>query len=144
MLFVSAIQQHESVIIVHTFPALPTSFPSHHPSLQAITERQPGLLCCSAAALQLCVLHLTVYRCWRHLSFPPALSLPHCAHKSILYICISIPSLQIDSSVSFFYIPYICIIIQCLLFWLTSLCITGSRFIHLTTTDTNLFLLMTE
>ena len=33
-------------------------------------------------------------------------------------------------------------IIDDLFFWLTSLCVTGSRFIHLTTADSNVFLLM--
>ena len=35
------------------------------------------------------------------------LSFPHCVHKSILYICIFILSLQTGSSIPFFYIPYI-------------------------------------
>ena len=30
-------------------------------------------------------------------------------HQSILYMCVSIPALQMGSSVSFFHIPYICI-----------------------------------
>ena len=33
----------------------------------------------------------------------PTLSFPHCVHKSILYICFSIPSLQIASSIYFVY-----------------------------------------
>ena len=36
------------------------------------------------------------------LPFCPTLSFPHCIHKSILYVFISIPALQIDSSVPFF------------------------------------------
>ena len=72
----------------------------------------------------------------------PTLSFPPCAHKSVLYI--SIPSLQMGSSIPFFWIPYMCINILYLFFsfWLkTALCITGSRFIHLTKTDSHLFLL---
>ena len=67
-------------------------------------------------------------------------SLLHCVHKSILYICISIRSLQIGSPVSFFLIPYICVIITIFLFfsfWLSSLCLTGTRFIHFTRNDSN-------
>ena len=62
---------------------------------------------------------------------------------SILYVHVSIPALEIRSSVPSFQIPYICINIQYVLFsvWLTSLCIVGSRFTHLTTTDSNSFLL---
>ena len=44
------------------------------------------------------------------------------------------------------WIPYICINILywCFSFWLTSLCIIGSRFIHLIKTDSNAFFLTTE
>ena len=76
------------------------------------------------------------------LSVHPTLSFPCCVCKSVLYVCISIAALQIDSSILFFYIPYICINIQCLFFsfWLTSLCMIGSRFIHLIRTDSSVFL----
>ena len=49
---------------------------------------------------------------------------------------------KINSSVLFFYIPYMCVRIWYLSFsfWLTSLCIIGSRFLHLITTDSNVFL----
>ena len=43
------------------------------------------------------------------LSMCPTLSFPRCVHKSVLYICISIPVLQIHLSVPFFWIPYICV-----------------------------------
>ena len=58
----------------------------------------------------------------------------------MLYICISIPSLQIGSSIPFFQILHTCINTLYLFFsfWLISLCITSSRFIHLTRTDSNL------
>ena len=77
-------------------------------------------------------------------SICPTLSFPHCAHKSILYIWISIPSLQIGSSVPFFWIPCICVNIWYLFFsfWLASLSITGSRFIHLNRTNSNSFFFM--
>ena len=57
------------------------------------------------------------------------LLLPLCP-QSVLYICISIPAQKIHSTV-----PFFCII---------SLYITGSKFIHLSTTDSNLFLLVTS
>ena len=40
------------------------------------------------------VLHLIMFNAT--VSIHPTFSLPYCAHKSVLYICISIPSLQID------------------------------------------------
>ena len=45
-----------------------------------------------------------------------------------------------------FLIPYICVSILywCFSFWLTSLCIIGSSFIHLIRTDSNVFFLMAE
>ena len=48
--------------------------------------------------------------------FIPPSPLPPWAHKSILYICISIPPLEIGSSVPLFYISYVCINIQHLFF----------------------------
>ena len=35
-------------------------------------------------------------------SIHPTLSFPHCVHKSILYICITVPSLHIGSLIPFF------------------------------------------
>lgn len=60
------------------------------------------------------------------------LSFPR-VHKSILYVYIFIPALQIGSSLPFSQIPYTCVDIQCLFFsfLLTSLCRTGSGFLHL-------------
>ena len=57
------------------------------------------------------------------LSIHPALLFPHhaCVSMSILYVCISIPALEIASSVPFFYVPHIGINMWYLLFslWLT-------------------------
>ena len=48
--------------------------------------------------------------------------------------------------IAIFQIPYICVSILywCFSFWLTSLCIIGSSFIHLIRTDSNVFFLMAE
>ena len=80
------------------------------------------------------------------LSIRPTLFFPHCVHKSVLYICISITVLQIGSSLPFFLIPHVCVNIQYLSFsfWLTLLCIIGSRFIHLIRTESNVFLFKAE
>ena len=47
--------------------------------------------------------------------------LPPLRPESVLYVCISIPALQIGSSVPFFYIPYMCINMwnSFFSFWLT-------------------------
>ena len=67
-----------------------------------------------------------------HMSMVLAEFIPPSPHPrvclSLLYVCISIPALQIGSVVPFFQITYICINIWYLLssFWLTSLCVTDS------------------
>ena len=69
------------------------------------------------------------------LSLHPSLPFPLCALKSTLYVCVFIPALPLGSSVLLFKIPYMCVSIRYLFFsfWLTSLCMTDSRSIHLAT-----------
>lgn len=55
-------------------------------------------------------------------SICPVFSFPHCAHKSVTYVFVFMPALEIDSSVPFFWIPYTCVNIQYLFFWVTSHC----------------------
>ena len=73
------------------------------------------------------------------------LSFSLCVHKSVLYVCVSIAALQIDSSVPFsgFHI-YVLICDIC--FSLSNLFphIIDSRFIYLLRTDSNPFLFMAE
>ena len=61
-------------------------------------------------------------------------------------ICVSFSVLHIGLLLPSFKIPYICISILywSLSFWLTSLCIMGSSFIHLIRNDSNEFFLMAE
>ena len=75
---------------------------------------------------------------------PPSLS--HRVQKTVLYICVSFAVSHTGLSLPSFYIPYICVSILywCFSFWLTSLCIIGSSFIHLIRTDSNVFFLMAE
>ena len=92
--FVSAMQQLESVlsIFVSCFPwaFLPTPSPSHSSDLSL------GWTPCAIKPLPTsCLFHTwwCVYvdaTLWIY----PTLSVPHCVHKPILYICISIPALQ--------------------------------------------------
>ena len=79
------------------------------------------------------------------LSIHPSLSFPHHVHKSDLYVCITTAALQIHSSVPSFQSPYVFVNVQYLFFsfWLTSLYIIGSRFIHSIRADSNAFLFMT-
>ena len=77
----------------------------------------------------------------------PSPSSPHPMSIGLYsYVCFSIAALQINSSVLSFQIPHICISIQHLYFsfWLTSLCVIGSRFIHLIRTNSNAFLFVSE
>ena len=64
----------------------------------------------------------------------------HCVHRSVLYVCFSVAALKINSSVASLQILYICVSTQYLYFsfWLTSLSIIGSSFIHLTRTDSKM------
>ena len=74
------------------------------PPLQVVTGRQPRSLCYTAASRQLiCFTHEEcIYMCVNAtFSISPSLSFPHCVRKSILFVCISISSLWIGSSVLF-------------------------------------------
>ena len=62
---------------------------------------------------------------------------------SVLCVCVCIAALWIGSSGLSFWIPYICINMQCLFFWLTSHCRIGSSFIHLKI-DSNALLFMSS
>ena len=72
------------------------------------------------------------------LLLPPA-SFPHCAHKSVP--CLHLHCCPADRfvSTSFLDFIYMCSYLS-FSSWHTSLCITGSRFIHLIRTDSNAFL----
>ena len=67
-------------------------------------------------------------------------------HTFVLYIYVSISSLQISSSILFFYISQICANKWYLFFyfWLTSLSMTPPRSIHISTNDKISFLFMAE
>ena len=140
-----AIHQHETATGVHVFPILnplPPPFPI--PSLWVIPVHQPQASC---------ILHQTwtgnsfliwYYTCFNAiLSNHPTLSLSHRVQKTVLYICVSFAVSHIGLLLPSFLIPYICVSILywCFSFWLTSLCIIGSSFIHLIRTDSNVFFL---
>ena len=107
---VSAIQQRESAVSIHVPPPSGNSFPSSTPShpsrlLQSTVLNFP---CYRAISYQLSVLHIVIVYV-SMLFFQFILPSPSPIHKSVLYLCVSIPVLQIGSSIPFFQIPYMCI-----------------------------------
>ena len=90
--------------------------------------------------------HMIIYMFKCHSPKPNhPLPLPQ-SPKTVLYICFSFAVSHKGLSLSSFCILYICVSILywCFSFWLTSLCIIGSSFIHLIRTDSNVFFLMAE
>ena len=89
-------------------------FPLPHSS-RSLQNTRLGSLCYTATSHQLSVLHMgcvcvcvcvcCVY--WCYFLHSSTLFFLHCVHKSILNIWLSVPSLQIDLSIPFSYIPYI-------------------------------------
>jgi len=71
------------------------------------------------------LLYMVMYmlQCYSQFA-PPSLSFARCVHKSVLYVCVSIPALQVCSSVPFSLDSIYVINLQYLFFsfWLTSLC----------------------
>ena len=84
--------------------------------------------------------HIWYYTCFNAiLPNHPTLALSYRVQKTVLYIWVSFAVSHTRLSLPSFYIPYICVSIWywCFSFWLTSLCIIGSSFIHLIRTDSN-------
>ena len=79
---------------------------------------------------------------WSH----PTFTFSHWVQKSVLYIYVFFVDMHVGSLVPSFQIPYLCINIQHLTFsfWLASVCIIGSMFIHLIQTDSNVFIFIAE
>ena len=100
---------------------------------QVITEHQTGIPCYRATSHQRSILHLIVYKCWCYFlhsshSLPPRLCPQVCSLHLYLH------SFPIDRFIDTIFLDSICVNVVYLFFsfWLTSLCITGSKFIHLT------------
>ena len=142
-----AIYQNESATGMHVFPILnsrPPSLPV--PSFWVDPVHQP-----QASS----IVHRTwtgnSFHIWYYTSFNnilpnhPTLSLSHRVQKTVLYISVSLLSCIQGycyhlSKFHIYALVYYC----CFSFWLTSLCIIGSSFIHLIRTDSNVFFLMAE
>ena len=93
-----------------------------------------ALLCVHAVISVMSCFNATLSSC-------PTLSFPHYVHKSVLYVCISIATLQ-KAHHYHLSIFHIYALIYDISFSLTYFCIIGSRFIHLTRPDLHVFLLM--
>ena len=104
----------------------------------------PFLPCLILHRMGVSYMILHMFQC--HFPNLPTLSLSNRVHKTVLYISVSFAVLYTGLLLPSFYIPYKCVSILywCFSFWLTSLCIIGSSFIHLIRTDSNVFFLMAE
>ena len=145
---VFAIHWHESALDLHVFPIpipSPASLPI--PSLWVFPVYQPwALVSCIQPGLVICfTLDSILVSMLFSQNVPPSPSPTE--SKTLIYTSLSLFLFCIYGyHYHLFKIPYICISILywCLSFWLTSLCIMGSSFIHLIRTDSNEFFLMAE
>ena len=111
VVLVSAIQL-KTAITMHPSPASGAALPSFHP-FSSSQSASLGSLCRSAASHHPCLLNLMVHAtescmmlhqsgsCCYSLHLSPSFP-PHCVQKSVLCTRISIPSLEIGSSIPFF------------------------------------------
>ena len=130
-------QPYVYIYPLHPEPPLPySSCLGHCKAPCAVLQLPTGYL---FFAWQCIYVNATLSICF-YFSFPP------CVHESVLYVCASIPALQIDSSVPFFQISYICVNIHYLFFsfLLMSLCMKEYRSTHISTKDSISFLFVAE
>ena len=143
-----AIHQHESTTGVHVFPILnppPTSLPIT--SLWVIPSAPaPSILYHASNLDWQFISHVIIYmfQCHSLISSSPR-PLPQSPKVCSIHLCLFC-CLEYRAIGTIFLNPYICVSILywCFSFWLTSLCITGSSFIHLIRTDSNTFFLIAE
>ena len=98
---------HTTMRISHNYtcPLSWSALPSSTPPLQVITEHRTGLRVFYSFSPAIYFTYY-MYVCWHHFlhsshSLPP--SLPHSVHKSVFYICVSVPPLQICLSIPLFH-----------------------------------------
>ena len=137
-MMVSALHQHELTIGIHMSPPSWTSLPLPSPFHPSRLSKNTSLGFPESYSKFPLAIYFTddnvyVSMLFSQMLFSSTRSFPHCVQKSVLYVYVSFAALQVGSSVLSSYSPYICINIPYLSFsfWLTSLCIIASRFIHL-------------
>ena len=133
---------------VRVFPILnpPPTLPI--PSLWVIPVHQPRAPCLKPASNLdwRFVSHMIIYMFQCHSPISPRpRPLPQSPKDCSIHLCL-FHCLAYRVIVTIFQIPYICVSVLywCFSFWLTSLCIIGSSFIHLIRTDSNVFRFIAE
>ena len=142
-----AIHQHESTMGVHEFPILnplPSPF-TYHPSgsSQCTSPSHPAPFIEPRLVISIIPDSIHVSMLFSQI-IPPSPSPTE--SKSLSYTSVSLLLSHIQGyhyHLSKFHI-YVSILYWCFSFWLNSLCIIGSSFIHLIRTDSNIFFLMAE
>ena len=103
IVLVSVTHQHQSAIDIHVSSPFWTALPSpnlYHPSRLSETTGLSSLFHTANSHFLSILTYGNVYVSMLLFQFVP-LSFPHCVHKSVIYVCISIATLQIGSSVVF-------------------------------------------
>ena len=135
---------HRYTCVPHPEPSSllpPHSIPQSHPSAPALSTLSHASNL-DWRSISLMVIHM--FQCYSLKSSHPRL-LPQSPKVCSLHLCLFC-CLAYRIVITVFLIPYICvnILYWCFSFWLTSLCIIGSSFIHLIRTDSNAFFLIAE
>ena len=144
---VSAVQQSESAIRIHIPAASRTSLPPlpSHPSRSSQSTELSSLCNTAGSQLAVCFTHGIVFMSNLISIFVPPSPSPPCPHVHSLHLCLyCYPTNRFIYTI--FYIAHICVNIRYLFFsfWLTSLCMTDSRFIHTSTNNSISFHFMAE
>ena len=92
---------------IPSFLSLPPTPPPTLPSRMLQSTKLGSL--CYMAAISICFTYGSLYTSML-LSVHPSLSFACCVPESVLYASVSIPTLQIGSAVSFFWIPCVCML----------------------------------
>ena len=143
-----AIHQHESAMGIHVFPILNpplTSLPI--PSLWVIPVHEPQASRIMHRTWTGNSFHIWYYTCFNailpnHPTSPSPTESIRLFYTSVSLLLSRIQGYHYHLSKFHIYALVYCIV--CFSFWLTSLCIIGSSFIHLIRTDSNVFFLMAE
>ena len=144
-MLVSAIHQHEPAIGIHmSIP--PSHVPPHPTCVGCHGALDLGSLCHRANSHWSSLLHMVIetFQCYAvnssHLPLSPL-------HPQACSLCLCLHWCPANRFISAIFLDsYICINIWYLFFpfWLTLLCIIGSRFIHFTRTDSTALLFIDE